>query len=180
MFNVLPQPAQEKVIREYKQRRIIVTLGAVVFIQVAFLALLFPSWLASSSREKAAAAQIAMVDDSASQNSVAISRTVTATNGILSLVHTVALRPAVVPALDTILKYKTANIRILDLQYAATGTSTASVSVHGIAATRESLVSFVKALQTSESVDHVDLPVSNLAKDKNIDFSATVSIITVQ
>jgi hypothetical protein len=41
---------------------------------------------------------------------------------------------------------------------------------------RESIVAFTDNLKKIDSFSKVDLPISNLAKDKNIDFSISINI----
>lgn len=50
------------------------------------------------------------------------------------------------------------------------------ITLSGTASSRDSLVSFSAALENSGSFSSVDMPVSNLTKDKNIPFNITVFI----
>jgi hypothetical protein len=50
------------------------------------------------------------------------------------------------------------------------------VLVDGTASERDSLVSFLKALEESKSFSAVDVPISSLTKDKNLPFSMTIFI----
>jgi hypothetical protein len=50
------------------------------------------------------------------------------------------------------------------------------VLVGGTASERDSLVSFLKALEESKSFSAVDVPISSLTKDKNLPFSMTIFI----
>ncbi len=50
------------------------------------------------------------------------------------------------------------------------------VSINGIANNRQALASFRDSLLVLDEVSEVDLPISNLAKDKDIDFNLTITI----
>jgi hypothetical protein len=51
------------------------------------------------------------------------------------------------------------------------------IALEGIAADRQALASFRDRLLEQESITAVDLPISNLARDKDITFSITVTLV---
>lgn len=66
------------------------------------------------------------------------------------------------------------DIVIEGFNFARTDNTLAPVEVSGRAATRQALADFREALLAQESVSDVILPISNLAKDRDIDFSLSV------
>lgn len=98
------------------------------------------------------------------------------TNSKLTIINSTMKYSPFGPSLDAVLSNKNAGIHLSEVNYSATGSSTANISISGVSNTREALVTFVKNLKDSNVFRAVDLPVSNLAKDKNIDFSITMGV----
>ena len=82
----------------------------------------------------------------------------------------------ITPIINTILSNKTKLIYINSLAYTSNSSTTVTFSINGISGTRESLVSFKKDLDKTALFKNIDLPISNLAKDKDIDFSMIMTM----
>jgi hypothetical protein len=175
MFNVLPDNLKEKIKKQYRLRRLVVVLIFVLFVQISFLIFLFPSWIMSEYKERDSLDQINFQNSSViSQNTDAVLQTINDTNTAIDVINTAFKYPKVVPLFDAVISAKSKSISLRQLTYSAEGTSTASLSLEGIAATRQDLVSFVENLQKSGSFANVVSPVSNLEKDRDIDFSVSL------
>ncbi len=179
MFNLLPETFKEKIKAEYKLRRLVLILAFVIFIQSSFLIFLFPSWLISLYKEKEVASQIEEINKSSvAANANSISSIIKSTNSKLKVINNTLEYPRLIPFVDTVISKKSENIHLIGILYSGTGRSTATLSIEGISSTREALVSFVKNLEKSGMFRKVDLPVSNLAKDKDIKFSMSLTIVS--
>lgn len=64
-----------------------------------------------------------------------------------------------------------ASVRVLSIAISDISTTTATMVIQGIAPTRESLVSFKTRLEGFAAGNKVELPISELAKSKDIPFS---------
>lgn len=171
MFNVLPDILKEEIKTEYRLRWLIVLCLSFLFVQISFLIFLFPSWVISLYQEKEASDKVNLQNSlSVSKNTNVLLQTINETNKKLSVVNTSFQYSNVVPIFKNIISFKTNYISLHQLSYVSTGTSTATLSVGGMSANREALVSFVKNLQNSGLFTNVNSPVSNLEKNKNIDF----------
>ena len=176
MFNLLTDDLKEKIKANYRLRRLVVLLIFIIFLQVSFLIFLFPSWIASLFKEKESILQTEKMNQSLlSQNTDSIASTITTINTKLNIINNTLEYHEVIPIINTILSNKTGSIHINSLTYGSVNASTSALTIQGISATRESLVLFVKSLKKSETFKVVDLPVSNLTKDKNIDFVINLS-----
>src|SRR3989344_3730340 len=158
MFNLLPKNLKEKIKTEYKLRKITVILIFIICLQLSFLIFLTPSWLISFYKEKEVTSQSEEIKKHLSDSS--LSEVIVTIRGI-----------------NTNLSKKTSSIKIDELAYILGQENTAEIIIGGTSLTREALVSFVKALEDSKSFNKVNLPISNLAKDKNISFSISLQII---
>ncbi len=178
MFNVLPENLKQKVKAEYKIRRMTVILISVLFLQMSFLVFLLPSWIISVYKEKDAISQVEDVKQSSlSKGASPIASVITDTNKKLFFINSLLTYQQVSPIIDSVLSNKTPSISLNEFSYTSGNASTSTLVLGGVSATREALVAFVKSLEKSGAFKTVDLPVSNLAKDKNIDFSINLSVV---
>ena len=155
----------------------IVVASFIIFLQIASAVFILPSWLISFYKEKDAGLQKKYMDNLAlSQNLTAVYDKVTLTNAKLKIIQDSLSYPKFKLSLDTIIQNKSGSIYVTGINYAPTSIVSANIILEGIANTRESLVSFVKTLEETEAFKEVNLPVGNLAQDKNINFSIELSV----
>lgn len=177
MFNLLPNYLKEKIRSEYYIRLLVVIFLAIFIVQISFLIFLSPTWFVSLNKEKE------MIDQSEKANKSSLDLKVDAVNSQiriinskLEIINSTLEYPRAIPVIDEVLSKKTDNITIKEIMYETSGDKTGLVTLTGNSATRDSLVNFVKDLEDSEMLKEVDLPISNLTKEKNIDFSLKISV----
>ncbi len=178
MFNVLSDNLKKAIKVEYRLRLAIVACVWVIILELSMCIFLLPSVIISFYKEREVNQEIQTATEVAGVQSNLVSQTITSTNQTLRILNDDLLYPPATPAFETVLSARTPAIHITELSYTDQDATSGLLSVHGVAASREALVSFEKALQDSGSFSSVDLPVSNLAKDTNIDFTINVGIGT--
>ena len=177
MFNLLPESLKQKIKSEYRIRLLVVALIFVLFVQVSFLILIFPSWLSSFYKEQEVSGEVEMAKGSELSSDVSSTTiAVQSINAELNIIDAELEYPRVIPFIDTILSQRTSDIYINGLTYVSTDKNAATITLMGISDTRQSLVAFVERLKQIKSFVAVDLPISNLVKDQNINFSLTITI----
>ncbi len=177
MFNLLPDNLKRKVKSEYRLRLSSVVLVFTLFVQVSFLFFIFPAWLGSSYKEKEAITQKDLLDKSLLiLDTKTVSSAITTLNMKLNVINSVLQYPKVLPLVNSLLAKITGQIYINGLTFESTSAKTGTVAIRGISSNREALVVFVKKIQDSGLFKSVDLPISNFTKDKNIDFSVSMTI----
>ena len=84
--------------------------------------------------------------------------------------------------INEIVKNKNSGLTINSFNFSSQGAATSSIStvIQGKASTRESLIQFKTKLTSDPKITNVELPVSDLAKSKNISYSIKLSISTKQ
>ncbi|MFO0718644.1 MAG: hypothetical protein U0522_01275 [Candidatus Paceibacterota bacterium] len=175
MTNLLPQPEQMAIKKEYKYRRSIVFVLMFVFTMIVGAGFLLPSLILSNIKlktvsfeaEKARTANEQRVKDNASVS------TLKETESKLALLNTSGVGGSVVSVVDLITKEKSPNIRIREISYE--GGVSGKITISGLSKDRESLTDFLHQMQAISIFKLVDLPVSNFAKDKDISFSMQIS-----
>lgn len=176
MFNLLPKNEKEAIRREYRLRLAIVILwmsfGSLLIASV----LLLPSFLLSSEKEKAAKQRYenlnASVKQNASDNFDAVLRDAKQRLELLGhespgvLLHRLVLRIA---------SLKSDRVSLSNFSFVGGEKGKKNVTIAGVARDRTSLLAFVKALERAELFEAVAVPISNFAKDTDIDFSITAT-----
>lgn len=177
MFNLLPDSFKDEMIKEYNLRRFLIVIMFVFFIQITFFIFLLPSWLISNSKEESSKLRLAQLESSKLLSESATIKTVVKNiNAELGIIDKSLEYPVFTKYLDSILDKKTPNIKISMFSYVSNSSSTATVIIKGISATRDSLVEFKNSLDALKIFKSIDLPISNYAKDKDIEFGMNLII----
>lgn len=171
MFNLLPQEHQRDIRKEYIHRRRTLFFFILCFVFVSGFITLLPSYVLSVQKENEVLTLEAKDDNVQTADILKLNKSVTELKANASLVITDTPKKLVHEIFAEILGKASSNISIKSLLYRKQGADPLEVSVVGVAKTREGLLSFAKALESIPSFSHVDVPVSNFAKDKNIEFS---------
>lgn len=178
MFNLLPDNLKEELKAEYKKRWLILLLVLVIFLQVSFLIFFLPSWALSLSKEREISSSVYGIAQSASsKDAVPIASIISDTNKRSSIINTLMEYPEVVPLINTVIENKISSIHINEILYRFADKANTTVTLSGVSDTRDSLVSFVKKLESSGSFKSINLPVSNFTKDKDISFSLSMIVL---
>ncbi len=175
MFNVLPDSLKDNIIREYKERRWVVILLFFIFAQLIFLVFMMPSWIISKSRELDVIEQVSKMDKSETFSTANSLKPVIRTlNNELGIINRTLEYQEFTPIFDAVLSKKTNSIKITDISYVGNSSTTAVMVLQGVSSTRDALVNFKEGLADLKLFKTIDLPISNYAKEKNIDFSITL------
>lgn len=177
MFNLLPNNLKEKVRSEYHLRLFVTIFIFIIIIQISFLIFLSPTWFMSLNKEQEIISQSERANKTLLDAKVeTINKQIKSINEKLGIINSKLEYPKVIPVVDEILSRKTNSINIKELMYEMSDEKSAKIILKGTSDTRDSLVNFVKSLEESELLSEVDLPISNLTKDKNIEFSLLMKV----
>lgn len=178
MFNLIPDSVKEKILKDYQERRVVVWLCAFLLLSIMIVIFLLPTYVHVFSEEKNIRADVEVVKNSLQlKKADDVVGTIKATNELLKALSPAKSQIRTSEILEKALGVKNAAIHITDIEYMETKTSSSTVLLKGIADKRESLREFVTALEGTKGFAKVELPVSNFAKDKNIDFSINITLL---
>jgi Tfp pilus assembly protein PilN len=173
MINLLPQNEKLLIEKEYRLR--LKTIG-VVFVLVALIVgivFLLPSYVLSIYRE-GAAAQVAK-DGVQSSKHEKITKEVQDLKIVLGVLAPDAIKASPTDIVTLITKHISADIKVTSISYISDKTGF-KVTVRGLAKSRQSLATYTQDLEGEQLIDKVNLPVSNFAKDSNINFTLDFTI----
>lgn len=170
MINILPERGRSEVRRIYLLRLSSLALCAAAVALLIMAAFLLSGYLESLAAEKAARTEASAIEDE-SEESRALEAPIMAAREQLEayepLIESEPIRNAVLAAVDA----KDAGVALSLITY---DRATRTLRVSGMAATRESLLSFERTLRSTPQVEEVLLPVSDLARSTNAPFSVTL------
>lgn len=176
MFKLLTEEAKLKVSREYRTRHTSVILMALIAMLVIGLVGIFPSFVLSSARKLELVERVRVMNGNPpSEDEPDTSAWLALINQKLKTLSPEAdnVRPS--DFIEKVLEKKLAGIRLTSFVWSEDNAKSA-LSISGIARDRQTLLSFEEALKSSVYFSNVALPVSNLAKDKDINFQLKLDL----
>ena len=176
MFKLLTENQNKKVRKEYFARRTIVIFFAFIVMLVVSLVGMLPSYLLTNTRQIEAEERYRIIEETGYIESEAISQAWL--DDLKLKLRTLAPnldkdRPS--HFVDMVLESQVTGVRIIGISLEH-NENKLNIMVEGVAATRQALVSFRESLEESSVFAGVTLPISDLAKDSNIEFQIELSI----
>ncbi len=189
-YTLLPEHEMKSLRHEYRTRLFIVALFFISCGIALGIATLIPAYILSSAKEGRAQAEATeLFKKNKVSGTAQAEKDLVRSQTIVKKIIVEEGRPMYSDILQGILAYRSTYISITSLDLSrptevagATGTTTpAEIIIQGKSATRESLVAFKKSLEGDKKFLKVELPLSDLAKSKNITFTMklTMGVATV-
>lgn len=177
MFNLLPDNLRKAIKVQYNARRFVVALSLLIFVQVSFFVMLVPTWVSLSYKERAVESESEKMNQYLSTLNIGpVTTLIKSLNQKMLILESTLEYPKVEPFINSIIAKKTSTISIKEFDYTSSDKDSAVITLQGMSVTREALVAYVKRLEALGVFASVDLPISNLAKDKNISFLLTLIV----
>jgi len=175
MINLIPESAKKNIVKEYWVRVLSTWLMLWAFAVACGTAILFPSYILVSSQVTAYEESA----DSASQKvadyesaSVALIQATQQAREIVQQAEVASVSSYV----DLFMSLQGVNIFIERLNLTQEDAKILPVRITGAATDRQALASFRDRMLAHPLISEVDLPISNLANDKDILFSLVVTM----
>ncbi len=176
MFNLLPIQQRKIIYKEYSSRRMVLVLNFLNLTGIIALVLLVaPFFLVNlkynDSQEEMKNLEIETPE---LKNTESLELLASKTGEKLKLLQNV---PALLPlsVWEKVIKNKSEDIKIKSFSYLSESAGI-NVFVRGTADSREALTTFSRSIESEASFKNVDLPVSSLTRDKDLDFSISFSV----
>lgn len=175
MLNLLPKKAKKRIRKEYLLRLIVIFLFMSAWLVFFAGILLVPSFLVSSVKENVATERL---DVLAEFNNLILDEDLQNESKILNtrievLISDKSLALAENGFLEIVVRSKPDGIYIDNISY---DWGNGRAILRGSSINREILLSFIKILESRKEFFDIDLPISNLVKDRNIPFTIKISL----
>lgn len=177
MYSLLPEQNIKAIQREYRLRlvAVFVCFLAVVLVIGAFA--LVPSYILSREQESQAQSNVAsMKQQRAAKGVDQNERDLISAQALITAAKQHSDGTALSAIVEHIVAHHVAGVLVTSFAINREATSTALIQMSGLAMTRERLVAFKKELERDPAVKKVELPVSDLAKSKDIQYNILVTL----
>lgn len=175
IFEFLPSEYKAEARRIYKSK--IITLYAIgaTFLFVVSIFFLLPSYMLVRSEKTAVIDETNILEQAMVDSKEAEARLyVSLAKSKISYAKDAINKKQFIEALARVMANDRSSIDITAITFERGETSN-HITISGTADTRDELLSFKKVLESETFFSFVDLPVSNLAKNRDIDFSISIS-----
>ncbi len=175
MINLLPEQEKGLLHKEYKFRLFAVSLSMLFFLLLFAVVLIVPSFVFSVYKLRAAeGTSSATVNAELQKRHADLLARVRKAKSALMVLKSEEVKIMPTDVVSTIVAAKTDRNTITSIAYTRKEGAVFKATVKGVAENRQSLLEFTNALENKEAVGSVNLPVSNFAKENNIEFTFEV------
>jgi|AntRauTorcE11897_2_1112592.scaffolds.fasta_scaffold10942_3 hypothetical protein len=175
MINLIPRSAKKNIVTEYWVRVSSTWLLLWAFALVCGTAILFPAYIFVSSQVSVYEETAALASQKVADYESASVALVQASQQAREILQQSEI-PSMSSYIDLFTSIQGSDITITRLSLIREESGLSPVSIIGSASDRQSLASFRDRMLAHPLITEVDLPISNLATDRNIQFSITVTM----
>jgi len=175
MINLLPKSAKRSLLLEYWIRVVSVWLIVWSIMLLSAAAVLLPTYVLIHSQVEVyeASATTALEKVAVYEN---VSVVLIQAGQEAGMILNEASAPKLSYYIDRINGLRESEITINNINISRNDNGMAPVTIQGVATNRQTLAAFRDRLQADPLVQDVNLPISNLAQDKDIIFSMTITV----
>jgi hypothetical protein len=180
-YTLLPEIEIRRLKREYRTR---LAISFLFFVSCAILVgvgSLIPAYIYSYSEEKTLIDKIAILQKSREESGAdPLIKELKSDNEIIKIIKNNKETYALSKVVSQIIGHKPKGLTINSFNMVSKPNATSSIAliIQGKSATREALIQLKNSLESDPLILNVDLPVSDLAKNKDIVYTIKLSIIS--
>ncbi len=174
-MNLIPQSEKNTLKKGFKARFAIVANNLLSISFVFGCAMLLPAYFLAESHINAISLNSSVKEENQDdiKNTLQIPDEI---NSKLAFMESYVQNPPTLGYISSIVSYLPDKVKINSISLDRKTKKGITVVVSGVAANRDSLVSFGNSLKSSKDFDSVDVPVSSFTKDKDLPFLMTIFI----
>lgn len=176
MINLIPADAKKHLVREYWIRSVTVWFFLWTFVLVLGIALLVPSFVLLNLQVKAYSDSAETADEKNANFEAVAKELEQASKTAAALGEYFSYTP-MTAYIELLRGFESSAVSITQVGLERTGTEIGLVTLTGIAEDRQALAAFRNRMLEHELIETVDLPISNLAKDRQIPFELTITMV---
>lgn len=176
MNNFLPNLEKKELRKEYLLRLVIVACGGISVVVFSTIIFLLPAYIGSNALK----VQVQQAFNTIVQKGVTIETQETeakvkSLNELLNRFADGLQRPKPSQTLQFIESIRVPGISLSTVEFTYSASSTMDIKIIGEAVTRDALIAYKKKIENSGVAQKIDLPVSDLAKSKDIAFTIKIT-----
>lgn len=177
MLSLLLQTQKKELKKEYSLRLFTIFTLCILFITIVWIIAIFPSYVLLSSEKEILSerAGIALASEIAEDKRLLLNRFEELDNK-MKLFSFVDGYYQPTDIINAITYDQSSAISLFSINLGGLKTEDPSVSINGIATTRESLQEFIAILNSQSIFEKFELPLSDFVKDKDIPFNISLKL----
>ncbi len=179
MINLIPAEAKKHLVREYWIRSVTVWFFLWSFVLLLGIAILVPSYALIHLQVNAYKVTAETADEKNADFESTAKELERASKTAVALEKHFSYG-GMTEYISLLKEFESSNISITQVTIERTEQGVAPIKITGIAEDRQALASFRSRMLEAEKIESVDLPISNLAKDKQIPFDLTITMAKQQ
>jgi len=180
MLHLLNNSQKNKVLKEYRMRLFVVVCIFIIFVSLAGVALLIPSYLTAVGKinlikndNQLKVDSIKAIKDKNFEDK--IKKVNDSLNALKVSINIISPREAY----DKILNSTPAGVSVVRYTYNLVDDNTASISISGTSQNRDMLAEFQNRLKLNPEFKGITVPLSDFAKKKDLDFTLNFNLVRV-
>lgn len=176
MYKLLPDEERAKIQAEYSRRRYVVMLSASITVIVVGMVGLFPSYMLSNARQNEVEERIKITGEfGLDENKAELQAWLARLNLKLRTLSPKLDQDRPSDLIEEVINRRAVGIKITSFDWAKAEEAGNTLSISGTARDRQALIAFEGSLNASGRFATVALPISNLAREKDINFQVKLS-----
>ncbi len=175
MINLLPQHAKKELVKEYWLRTVTVWCLLWSLTILIGIILLVPPYMLISLQTNAYRESAESATEK-NESYDAVAKELTRASERASAMSDHFARPAAASYLELLKQFENESLSITQIGFEKNAEGVLPIKVSGVAKDRQALAGFREAMLANEAIESVELPISNLAKDKDIVFDVVVTM----
>lgn len=176
MINLIPPDAKARIRIEYRVRAAALWLFGLAAVAIIFGVALLPAQVLITTQSKGYS-NTEEADTVGASEKVSAAQLLSSANEEARLVLENASLPTFLPISDLVSAAASAHgVSVTGYEFARSAAAIAPVRVAGVAPTRTALAAFRDALLSDPRVSQIELPISNFAKNRDIEFSLSLTL----
>ena len=170
MHKLLTEEEKKAVAALYAERRAVVMLGSLILVLTTFLAGLMPSFIISSARKNEVLERTRIIESTGLKGDEAeLQAWLNLVKQELQLMSPKFDTDKPTLFIQEVVNKRSSGVTLTNFTWTKSKNKVA-LSISGVAADRQALISFENSIKASPSFSGVSLPISDFAQNKNIDF----------
>ena len=175
MFKLLTEEESRKVRHEYAMRRMVIILSSLILVLVVGVIGLLPTYVLSTIRYNEAQERSRIVANGNQREASSDPKAwLSKINRQLRILSPKLDTDRPSDLIDEIVDQRTSGIKLTGFSWVKSD-GKINLTISGTSRDRQTLLSFESRVNALDNLSDVTLPISNLAKDKNIDFQIKLS-----
>ncbi len=176
MINLIPAEAKKHLVREYWMRTITVWFFLWSFAIALGVAVLVPSYVLINLQVNAYSSSAQSADEK-NANFESVAKELERASKTAASLSDHFSHPPMTEYLSILKEFESSDISVTQIALTRDGNEAGPVKMTGVAQDRQALAAFRTRMLESDYIESVDFPISNLAKDKQIPFEMTVTMV---